>query len=989
MIHHIRQSFTAIACLAAIIVWILALHGVSFAQGYTPDLKYEDYLKLHSDAPRPEMELQIPVDSFVSADMDVQIIHDLAGLPGVAVVTWEEGYVEWGFFVDEAGLYNIEILYYPLAGKGGDILREIQINGEVPFMGARFLRFFRTWTDAEGIRSDNRGNELRPSQVEQPIWQNVSLRDDVGYFMDPYSFYFHKGYNTIRLVSLREPMAIGGIRLYQYKIPAPYEEVIRDYTKRGYGPAKEVFLKLQAEAAVLKSDPTLYPVQDQGDPTLEPYHPALIRLNSIGGHRWQSPGQWISWEFEVPESGLYQIALKSKQNLLRGSYTNRRVLIDDQVPFAEMDAVRFRFSNRYTMHILGDEQSGEPYLFYLEAGKHTLKLEVVLGDLAEIIRKAEEVLYELNTMYRQVLMITSASPDPLRDYELEKRIPQVIQNLSVQSEILYSLSAELEEYTGEKGSHVVLLDDLARQLKDMAARPDTIPKRLDAYRDNISALGTWILESRNQPLQLDYIIISSPGATLPKAEPSVWDVVMHEIKAFIASFLVDFNLVGDVYSAESGDQKQPLTVWVSTGRDQAQFLKDMIDDSFTPQTGIPVNLQLVNMGVLLPATLAGMGPDVALGVAASDPVNFAIRNAVVDLSELPGFDDVRQRFMASALVPFTFQGKVYALPEQQPFPMLFYRKDILDEMGLEIPQTWDDVIRIIPELQKDHMNFGLPVTDTTASQAAAGDVGTATAGAGSLAAHQGVIPFLTFLFQQGGNLYLEDGIATNLGSEIAVDSFRRWTELYELYKLPLAYDAANRFRIGEIPLLIANYTLYNTLSVFAPEIRGRWGFTLVPGTMVDGAIDRTVPGGSVGVSSGAACIIMKDANNVEDAWEFLKWWTSAETQARYGREQESLLGPAARYPTANVEALQQLPWTADEYQTLYEQWQWVKAVPEVPGGYMIGRHLDNAFRKVVYQQQDPRKTLLDYKRIIDEEIRVKRVEFGLETLDDREGGRSK
>jgi len=782
-------------------------------------------------------------------------------------------------------------------------------------------------------------------------------------------------------------MAIGALRVYQYEPPRPYEAVAAEYAEKGYKPVEDVFIKLQAEAAVLKSDPTLYPVQDQGDPTLEPYHPALIRLNSIGGHRWQTPGQWILWEFEVPQSGLYQITLKNKQNLLRGSYSNRRILIDNQVPFAELDAVRFRFSNRYNMHVLGDEESREPYLFYMEAGKHTLKMEVVLGDLAELIRNAEEVLYELNTMYRQILMITSASPDPLRDYELEKRIPQVIDNLSVQSEALYTLSAQLEAYTGEKGSHMALLDDLARQLKDMARRPNTIPKRLDAYRDNISALGAWILESRNQPLQLDYIIISTPGAKLPTAAPNLWDVVKHEVRAFIASFIVDFNLVGDVYPADGKAQKEPLTVWVSTGRDQAQFLKDMIDDSFTPQTGIPVNLQLVNMGVLLPATLAGRGPDVALGVPASDPVNFAIRNAVIDLSALPGFAEVKERFMPSALVPFTFQNKVYALPEQQPFPMMFYRKDILEEMGLGIPQTWEDVVKIIPELQKDHMNFGLPVTDTAASQAAAGDVGTATAGAGSLAAHQGVIPFLTFLFQQGGELYLEDGIATALDSETAISSFRRWTELYELYKLPLAYDAANRFRIGEMPLLVANYTLYNTLSVFAPEIRGRWGFTLVPGTLQpDGTLDRTVPGGSVGVTSGAACIIMKDAKNVEDAWEFLKWWTSTETQVRYGREQESLLGPAARYPTANVEALRQLAWTADEYQILYEQWQWVKAVPEVPGGYMIGRHLDNSFRKVVYQQQDPRKTLLDYKRVIDEEIRIKRIEFGLETLEDRKGG---
>ena len=46
---------------------------------------------------------------------------------------------------------------------------------------------------------------------------------------------------------------------------------------------------------------------------------------------------------------------------------------------------------------------------------------------------------------------------------------------------------------------------------------------------------------------------------------------------------------------------------------------------------------------------------------------------------------------------------------------------------------------------------------------------------------------------------------------------------------------------------------------------------------------------------------------------------------------------------------------------------------------MTGRHLENAFRKVINEQEDSRKMLLDYVRIIEEEIELKRDEFGLET----------
>jgi ABC-type glycerol-3-phosphate transport system substrate-binding protein len=125
-------------------------------------------------------------------------------------------------------------------------------------------------------------------------------------------------------------------------------------------------------------------------------------------------------------------------------------------------------------------------------------------------------------------------------------------------------------------------------------------------------------------------------------------------------------------------------------------------------------------------------------------------------------------------------------------------------------------------------------------------------------------------------------------------------------------------------------------------------------------------------------MIMEDAENKEAAWEYLKWWTSTDVQVQFGREMEGILGAAARYPTANVDALSQLPWTVVEYQKLEEQWDWVRGIPEVPGGYMTGRHLDNAFRLVYNETTNPRETIYDYVQVINDEINKKRREFGLD-----------
>lgn len=937
--------------------------------GFEAVIDYGTYLTsyLAQGAAHPDRQVFVFGDRYARTDMDVELIYSEENR-GYAVYTEEWGYIEWDVYVPEAGLYNIEVTYYPVEGRGTAIERSIEINGEVPFDGASYLTFSRVWGDAEDIRTDNQGNELRPAQREHPMWQTKVLSDSMGSYTEPYKFYLNEGKNTIRLVSRREPMLIDHLRIFQVEEIPGYAEVAATYDKQGVQEAKGVLIKLQERDSTYRSQSTLAPTFDHGDPTLEPYDAVLMRLNAIGGESWSQSGQWVRWDFEVPQSGLYKIGIKGKQSLYRGTFSNRKILIDGKVPFEELEAVRFPYSSTYMMHVLGGEE--DPYLFYLDEGKHSITMEVVIGDLVEVIRTIEQSVYDLNSIYRQIVMITSANPDPLRTYELPKRIPGLIDGMIEQAAIVADVADALEEYTGQKGGTTVVLRDLARQLETLAAEPDSIPRRLAEFRDNLGSLGTWLLDVRKQPLAVDYLVIASPEQEMPRATATFQERMGHEVRALRSSYTHDYTMVGDVYSGDV----EPLTVWIGWGRDQAQILKRLIENDFTPKTGIPVNLELVSMGVLLPATLAGRGPDVAMGVSTAQPMNFAFRGGVVDLSNLPGFDEVKERFMHSAMVPFMFRDHVYALPDQQSFLMLFYRTDILSELGLGIPQTWDDVLDVIPVLQKRNMQFGLPFS--VPAKAMSSSIGDVSSTMGSLSSSGGVLNLLMFMHQKGEELFIEDGIATNLDNESAVEAFSLWTELYELYKLPLDYDASNRFRMGEMPLLISGYNLYNQLQVFAPELRGKWGFTLIPGTMQeDGTIDRSAPA-AVGQTGS---MILEASDQVDEAWEFLKWWTSTETQVEFGREIESVLGIAGRYATANVEAMAGLPWSVDEYQKLSAQWQWVQGVPEVPGGYMIGRHLDNAFRQVVYNNKPARDVLVDYNRLINEEIERKRVEFELPT----------
>lgn len=916
---------------------------------------YDEYAAKHKTAPNPDAEVFIEAEQFIkTSDMEVAILNNYEGTQGKAVQTGDVGSITWEFDVAQDGMYHIDMRYYTVKGKDSDIEREIMIDGEYPFTEARSLTFNRVWKNENAqFERDERGNDLAPTQIEVPMWQESVLKDSTGYYEEPYLFYFSKGKHSITLNSIKEPLVIDYLKLSKRENTPTYAELEKRYTQQGYQPAKDAFVQIQGEQAFYKSSAMLLPYNDRSDPAVEPFHVSKQRNNAMGGYGWRMPGQWIEWEIDAPEDGLYQIAVKNKQNYLTGMSALRTLYIDGQIPFKEAKRIGFAYDTSWQMKVLGAD-ADHPYLFYFTKGKHKVRLDVTLGEIAPLLRTAEASILELNSMYRKIISFTGTVPDTFRDYNLEQRIPEMIEVFRKQSDLLYAMARIIEGPTEGGNDRSALLNSLAYQLKDMADRPETVPSRLDQFKSNVGGLGTWLLMISEQPLAIDYLIVSKPGADLPNPNANGFE----KAKSGVASFAASFYEKYDDYSSEEGGSNQ-ISVWITSGRDQAQVMKRLIDNSFTSETGIKVNLKLVTADILLPATVSGEGPDIAIQVGNDMPVNFATRNALQDLSVFPDFDEVKKRFDDSAMVPYEYGGKYFALPEQQTFPVLFYRKDIIeDELKLKVPQTWQDVFTMIPELQKHNLQFGLPQK----ADAVTTDIN----------AMPPSPAYTMLLFQHDGELYKDGGQASSIDSEIAIQQFKTWTDLHVNYKLPIQVDFANRFRTGEMPIGITDYTMFNKLGVFAPEIKGLWDFVPVPGTKTaDGTIRRDVG------SSGSATLMFEHMKNKEAGWEFLKWWTSKDTQLKFGREMEVRLGTSARYPTANLEALTQLPWQSKDLKTLMEQMKWVHGIPEVPGGYLTGRHIDNAFRKVVNSGDDPREAIDYYVRYINDEITQKRKEFNL------------
>ena len=905
---------------------------------------YTTYLERYTDLPPVSETVEVDLAAFEGEGGEVC---------AEGLLTKEESNLTWKVEVPQAGLYNIRLDYLTVESRGIDIEREISINGEVPFSGAGPLCFSRLWTDEGEVRKDNQGNDIRPTQVERYEKQSAYCMDDMGYQTEPYAFYFNEGENDLTIRAVNEPVILCGVALTPVvKCPTYAEYAAAQPEDPGTEAAKNYSQTIQGESASLRSAPSLYARYDRSSCKTVPYSLTNTILNYIGGEPWTHPGEWIQWDFEVPEDGYYNISVKARQVYQRGALSARTVYIDNEVPFEDLEAVTFAYNTSWEMRTLGDKE-GNSFRFWLTKGSHTIRMEVTMGEMGPILKKVEDSIFRLNQIYRKLLVLTGVQPDRFRDYKLDQVYPEAIQAMDLESKRLYQIVDEMMEITGEKSDRAAAAQTLANQLEVFVRDNFRITESFTNFRDNITSLGTAMQNMSESKLDVDLLMVTGENVKVPAVTETVFESIGHELKSCASSYTVDYNSLGDKYE----DTDDVVEVWITTGRDQSTVLKNMVDNSFTAKTGIKVNVKLVLQDAILPAVVAGNGPDVVMSLSGWFAVNYAMRNAVEDLTQFEDFEEVVKPFQPSILEPMTYNDGtktgIYGLPETQEFQVLFYRTDIMEELGLKVPETWDELIAELPTIQGNSLEVGINFPDILTLDLSSMN---------------------SMIYQNGGEIYDEDAKRTLVASEAGVAGFSQYTSLYNDYGLPVIFDFPSRFRSGQMPIGIQNYNVYNTLMVSAPEIRGLWDFTLFPGTMKeDGTIDHTVQ------TNGLGCMMIATDNEKtkQNAWEFMKWWVSADAQVRFGREMESILGASARYLTANQDAMKQLAWSGKQLKVLQEQMAQTKGFPEIAGGYSTQRHLTNAIRRVINTKEDKRETLLNYARTINEEIRIKRREFGL------------
>jgi ABC-type glycerol-3-phosphate transport system substrate-binding protein len=897
-----------------------------------------------------DFEHEITVDEMTGPKVSGEDFEDT----GTLIRLDEDTKIELSFNLAQAGIYQIAIKQRDISTSILPNALSIKVNGAYPYEEAQNIELTTFWQFSQSdFNRDRYGNEILPDSDKTELFYLNHLYDSTALNSRPLQFELNEGLNTLEIIHesgdfLVESIVITGVE----NIPT-YEDYLSIYEDNAMG--EEDIITIGAESFISKSNPSTR-LTSVTDPSATAYDSEYRLLNAVEGYSFRSGNDTLVYQVEVESAGFYYLSFKYRQNYLMQMPVFREVTINGQVPFQELTMVPFHYTNDYANKVLGDEN---PYKIYLNEGFNHLSLRVVLDPYQRSYEHITQIMDEITDLSLEIKRLTGNTVDNYRNWDLETYIPDVEDRLEEWINTLDMIYQGLLTYSNydEPGELTNIL--LAKtQLEKLAEDVNDIPNNMLMLADGDSStsqlLGTIAQVLLENGLDLEQMNFVNDIDEVPSPRANVFVRVFESIKRFFLSFKASDYAVDETEEGE-------IEIWVNYPRQYIEIMQQMIDSGFTEETGVKVQLSLMpDENKLILANSADRAPDIALGVNHWIPYEFAIRNASLDLRQFDGYEEVVSHFSPGVMIPYVFEDGVYGFPQTQNFWVTFYREDILGGLGsfrqgdeIVVPDTWQEVIEVLPELQRYGMNYFEP-----------------------LAQYGGFKPFVAtipFIYQFGGTLYSEDGMSTLINSEENLRGMRMMTDLFTIYDLPIQVpNFYNHFRAGTLPIGIGDLATYLQLTIAAPEIAGKWNIAPHPGVLNEetGKVERWAASGAQSI------MILADTELPEESWDFIEWWMSTDIQVSFAERLQTTYGTEFLWNTANLEAFAQTSLPKEHLDVILEQWEYAMEASRIPGTYMVEREISNAWNTIIFDDSNPRIALDEAVKTANREILYRMEEFG-------------
>lgn len=864
----------------------------------------------------------------------------------VKTILWDENIksIECEINITKAGLYTFGFIYCSDTASSADIVRGIKVDGKYQYEECETLILPRRWENTHEVMVNSAGDEVAPIMTQSTAIQEEPLFDGEGRYSEPLQIYLSVGSHSFSFEHVSMSAYLAGFFLDVYEAPKSYKEVSSSYSEKIDGVSEG---RIEAEDSILYTNNSVLNMGCDGDPLCSPISRGKTVMNIVGGTNGQESGSKVTYKFNVENSGYYKIALRVLQNYRDGLPSYRMIEIDGKVPFQELKEYSFYNEDYWRTEVLSDE-NGEPYLFYFEKGEHTIGFTNVQSGFYKITQILNSDARTLSDLLLQIRSITGTEPDYNYDYKLNEKIPELEDTFNKLKDNMNLMMDMINSMSKQRTAKYNELKNMKNQIIAIQKNYFKLPRKLNDLDTIVSQYSLWMLQFTDLALKIDYMELHSPQDVVESKRSNFIQNLYSTIVNFAVSFVKDYNNIS--YSTETEKATKAIDVWISRGTDWATLTKRLIDDSFTSSTGIAVKLNVLTAGqlnagsvnTLMLSIASGIAPDVCMGVSTASVGEFAMRDVLTDISVLEGYDELEKTVYEELMIPHRYNGGIYGFPETMNFWIMIYRKDILSDLKVALPDTWEELYRgALPILLQNNMEFYLPLSS-------------------------GWELYPTLLYQHGGELYNKNLTECALNTPEAYEAFEELCNMVKKYGFNTSANFFNRFRSGEMPIGIADMTTYMQILTAAPELSGRWDISLIPGCeKEDGTIDRTFMS-----AADTSLMLIKNSNKrTDEAWQFIKWWTSQDTQSTFGNLIEAKLGSSARWNSANTNAFFNMSWDKEHSEVIRQAYKFINCVPVVMGGYYTSRFINNAYNQAAISKTvDVREALEKASEEINKEL---------------------
>ena len=212
---------------------------------------------------------------------------------------------------------------------------------------------------------------------------------------------------------------------------------------------------------------------------------------------------------------------------------------------------------------------------------------------------------------------------------------------------------------------------------------------------------------------------------------------------------------------ETGELKGDITFWHSfTQGPRLEVIQKTADQFMEDHPDVNITIETFSWGDFYTKWTTGLAsgnvPDMSTALP-GHVVEMMDAEALVPLDDL--IDDIgRDRFSEASLSEGGKEDACYSVPLYSHAQVMWYRKDLLDAAGLEVPKTWAEFAEAAKILTKDGVygcSFPCGSNDLMGTR------------------------FLNFYVRSGGGSLLTDDLQADLTSDLAIEGINYWLDVYK------------------------------------------------------------------------------------------------------------------------------------------------------------------------------------------------------------------